>query len=443
MKMRVTEIKKTIKDNKLSDSDNLISYIENNDQNLSEKELSEIAEIANANRQKNAAYYTDDFIVDRIINSLPALDKENISILEPSVGTGRFIYPLIKKLSNKYKNIHITANDIDPKSLEITKLLLNKHSIPDNVTIEYTNYDFLSNLVFSNKEYDYIVGNPPFIRITKLMAAEYGNNLTNLSAQFFLKALGISKIVALVMPKNVLSTPDYQELRNILINRNIDSIIDFGEHGFKGVLIETIALIVGAPNNGKTTIYSYIEDKEHTNRQSYITDKKFPSWLIYRNKKFDDIAKNMEFNIFTVYRDRQITNSILSDSGDIRIIKSRNIAEDGSGIIDIPGYDKYVSRDKLKKLSVSKYYKNNDVFLVPNMTYKPRMIRKNGNYIVNGSVAVLELKDGKSITPKEMSFYATERFRTFYKIARNMGTRSLNIDNNSVFWFGVLKNDRK
>ena len=37
------------------------------------------------------------------------------------------------------------------------------------------------------------------------------------------------------------------------------------------------------------------------------------------------------------------------------------------------------------------------------------------------------------------AFYATESFSKFYAIARNMGTRSLNIDNNSVFFFGKLK----
>ena len=35
--------------------------------------------------------------------------------------------------------------------------------------------------------------------------------------------------------------------------------------------------------------------------------------------------------------------------------------------------------------------------------------------------------------------YATDKFTKFYAIARNLGTRSLNIDNNSVFFFGKLK----
>jgi DNA (cytosine-5)-methyltransferase 1 len=40
-----------------------------------------------------------------------------------------------------------------------------------------------------------------------------------------------------------------------------------------------------------------------------------------------------------------------------------------------------------------------------------------------------------------LAYYATEEFCKFYSIARNRGTRSLNIDNNSVFFFGKLKTE--
>ena len=65
---------------------------------------------------------------------------------------------------------------------------------------------------------------------------------------------------------------------------------------------------------------------------------------------------------------------------------------------------------------------------------------KISNCICDGSVAILEVKDSKySVTKEDLAYYATEEFSEFYKIARNRGTRSLNIDNNSVFFFGLLK----
>ena len=37
----------------------------------------------------------------------------------------------------------------------------------------------------------------------------------------------------------------------------------------------------------------------------------------------------------------------------------------------------------------------------------------------------------------------TEEYRKFYLIARNLSTQSINIDKTSVFFYGVLKNDKK
>ena len=45
-------------------------------------------------------------------------------------------------------------------------------------------------------------------------------------------------------------------------------------------------------------------------------------------------------------------------------------------------------------------------------------------------------------TNEDLAFYATDSFTKFYAIARNLGTRSLNIDNNSVFFFGKLKQQK-
>ena len=44
------------------------------------------------------------------------------------------------------------------------------------------------------------------------------------------------------------------------------------------------------------------------------------------------------------------------------------------------------------------------------------------------------------ITEKHLDYYSSNEFRQYYRIARNFGTRSLNIDSNSVSFFGKLKN---
>ena len=76
------------------------------------------------------------------------------------------------------------------------------------------------------------------------------------------------------------------------------------------------------------------------------------------------------------------------------------------------------------------------------MTYKPRLIEKPINTITNGSVAILIPKNGLRLSEKQLNYFTTNEYRKFYKIARNYQTRSLNIDSCSVYFFGILKEEK-
>ena len=101
-------------------------------------------------------------------------------------------------------------------------------------------------------------------------------------------------------------------------------------------------------------------------------------------------------------------------------------------------YDCYI--DSIDNLLIAKFFNRKDVIMVPNLTYYPRAAFLPKNTIVDGSVALLTQKNGTRLpNKKDLNFYSTKEFENYYRIARNHGTRSLNIDNNSVFFFGVLK----
>ena len=144
----------------------------------------------------------------------------------------------------------------------------------------------------------------------------------------------------------------------------------------------------------------------------------------------------MEFDIFNSFRDRQITKKITKNEGQIRVLKSRNIKD--NLIEDIENYDCYIN--EINNLSIHKFLNKKNVVLMPNLTYSPRATFLPKNTITDGSVALLTMKNGSRIpTKKDLEFYNTKEFHKFYKVARNYGTRSLNIDSNSVFFFGLLK----
>lgn len=437
------ELKKIMDKHDLNSRDNILEFIKENPENLSINDLARIAELINTNRIETAAFYTDLNTLNTIEYFLPKIDKNVIRVLEPSAGVGNFIEVIIQKYYYADKLI-IDVNDIDEKSILIMKYLNEYRDIPLNVEINYFNENYLN--LNSKYHYDLVIGNPPFLKLSKNKGLEeysllFDDNTTkNISGFFLQKSLKIADYVVLIQPKYFLHNADFNLIRERIKNHKIEYIIDFGENGFKGVLIETIALFIDVNNDiNNTTVYSVTKNLLNIQKQEIITSNEFPSWIIYRDDFFNDIVSKLKFNIFKVFRDRQITNKLLNDEGDIRVLKSRNLKRDGSEIINIKNYDSYINKDDLKGLSVEKYVDRDDVYLCPNMTYYPRMFKKPKKTVVNGSVAILENKSDYNITVDDLKFFSSDTFEKFYRIARNYSTRSLNIDNNSVVFFGIKR----
>lgn len=445
--INTTAINKIVNEQGLADVEKLKSFIIRNEMSLSAATLGKIAELANTSRTGNAAFFTSKTLITEMMKSLPDTDQQTVRILEPSVGVGNFIPLISKKFEGK--DIILDVVDIDEHSLEIAKLILKNYDIPQNCTINYIADDFL--LHDFEERYDYIIGNPPFYKMKSVNTLlnvyrqkAINKDTTNICSFFLDKAMSIGNYIALVFPKFLLNTPEFAKTREYLSEKAVENIIDFGEKGFPGVLVETLAIFInnqGRPS--KTNVFSFTHGIRLEQKQDYIFDKKLPYWIIYRNNEFDDVCKRMDFNVFKVFRDRQITNKLLSDTGDIRVLKSRNISDNGKNVLDIDGYDSYISSSEAKTLSVFDYLQREDVYLTPNMTYKPRIIRKPKNTLVNGSLAILVPKEQIVPTEEQMEFFSTQEYRDFYQVARNYQTRSLNVDACSVFFYGLLRKDAK
>lgn len=435
------EIKQIIKNNNLRDSDILKEFVKNNHK-LGFIMLSKIAELTNALREDNAAYYTGQDICYSVVKYLPDVtDGTEVSIIEPSVGLGNFLPSLFVKYANA-KRVNLDLFDIDPNSIEILKELLKTLKVPSNFKINIINADTL--LYHFTKHYDIAVGNPPYMKfrgnrqlLARYKDAAYNKETNNLFAFFIEKATQLADYVAMIVPKSLINAPEFNATRELMNNTHISHIIDYGEKAFKGVKIETVSFVLNTKKKPSTTIVeSYITNSFRSIKQAYITDSTYPYWLIYRNKDFDKVARKLNFGVFTSYRDRTITKQHTLKRGKYRVLKSRNIGN--NEIINIKGYDSYM--DDLTNFSIAKFLDADNCYLVPNLTYYPRACKKPKGCIVDGSVAILTPKDNSYIiTSEDLAYYATEEFTAFYKIARNNGTRSLNIDNNSVFFFGLLK----
>lgn len=445
-KLSYIEIKKIIEKEKLNQIDKLKDFLKNKSENISLSDCFKIAEMSNAQRLKLSAYYTRQDVCFSLVRDLPAEIKgDSINILEPSVGVGNFLPLLVKKYAG-LKDVNIDVVDIDKNALDILKILIHRIKVPKNITINFINEDFL--LFTPSKKYDLVIGNPPFGKVTdKKLLIEYrkdksNQKTSNIFSFFIEKSLKIGNFVALICPKSLLSAPEFNNTRNLLSKFQFLNITDYGEKGFSGVKIETISFLVNTKKNNENSlveIESNITSDIRFLKQDYIFDNKYPVWLIYRDSFFDEVAKNLVFDIFLSFRDRVITKKYTKSRGKIRVLKSRNIGN--NKIIDIENYDSYV--DEAGNFVISKYINQKNIILAPNLTYNPRACFLPKNTIADGSVALLIPKNGARLTKNDVQYYSSNEFRNFYMISKNLGTRSLNIDSNSVYFFGIKKYDRK
>ncbi len=441
-----SEIKDLITSEKLNDRKRLLAFVKENKDKISTSSLAMLIEVSNFNRNANSAYYTNKFLINEIVKVLPDFAEDEITILEPSVGAGNFLPALFKKYEH-IKSVKLIVVDIDFHALELVKVL---YDIPKNFSVDYVCEDFM---YLELDKIDLIVGNPPFTKLNSKERKAYSHNKinqesTNLAEYFLEKSLKMARFVSLIMPKNLLNTPEFNRTREYLEKFHVQSIIDFGEKGFDGVLVETINIVVDTGANGnrkKTSVRSIPLGQSRIMESNYIFDGELPYWVIYRNDFFDEVHQKMTFGIFDVFRDRQITNKNsttlkpeASEEKYVRVLKSRNISDDGE-IVDIAGYDGYMLLSEAENLQVFNFMNDSSVYLTPNMTYKPRLIRKENGYITNGSIAILIPKSDFKMSDKQINYIASLEFREFYKIARNYQTRTLNVDKNSCYWFGILK----
>ena len=440
-KLDKKSIKLLISEHSLTDPKRLLEFIKDNINKYNFTELSKLSELANSQRLKNAAYYTSQDICFTIVNDLPDAKYFNrIDILEPSVGSGNFI-PLIVEKYREIPEVNIDLVDKDKDTLEIMKILLKKLDIPSNIKINIINADFL--LHRFEKNYDIVVGNPPFQKITKnkrllniYKTGAYNKETNNIFSFFVEKALRIGKVVAFISPKSLLSTPEFNKTRELLKKRGIAKITDYGEKAFN-IKIETVSFITSDSQTNLVKIESYITNKTFYREQPYIFSEQFPYWLIYRDYLFDRIKDKMTFGVFDVFRDRQITKKIMKEKGKYRVLRAKNLLKTGD-VISLDSYDRYI--DNISELQVKKFLNMEKVFIVPNLSYYPRAAILPRNSVPDGSLALLIPKRDVSISKKDLEYFSGKEFEKFYRITRNYGTRSLNIDKNSVFFWGLRNN---
>lgn len=382
------------------------------------------------NARDSGSFYTPQCVVYDAIKAIE-IDKERIRILEPAVGLGAFIPQVTSKFSDK-EQIDIDVVELDEKTLDDLQGCLTKINIGENVNIHFYQHDFLT--IRIPERYDLIITNPPYGKsVNKYPDITTNSKIKNLFALFLIKLHDLADDIACVIPKNFMMADEFYSIRKQYEDFGITNISDFGVKFFKKVFIEIVAIHFSKKYKGNITIQDYINDRTLTQPHKYIYHDQL--WLPYRNDFFDAYIKTLELDVFNSFRDRQITNTNLRVQGRIRVLKSKNILDDGS-IISIAGYDKYM--DDISSLTISKYLNTNAILIV-SFTYNIRATRLPNNTVPNGSIAILTPKRQLQITDNDLSLYATQDFREYYAIVKSYSKFTLNIDDCACYYIGIKK----
>jgi adenine-specific DNA-methyltransferase len=238
-------------------------------------------------KKSTGAYYTPDYLADFVFSRLGKNMKtrRNISILEPSVGQGSFLFALLKTALYKSKKIYVKALDINKK--ELNKL---KKTDFGNILIDCIHKDFLRFTPPENEKYDLIIGNPPYIKRNLLSANQIRigtkihkksdlseKTFKNIWSAFFAKSITLlneNGILAFILPSELLQVKYAKELKQLIIDvfKRVE-IYTFSDLMFECKGQNTIIIIGYKKHLAEGVYYTHINDIKQTKKNDIILEK--------------------------------------------------------------------------------------------------------------------------------------------------------------------------
>ncbi|MCG5047475.1 MULTISPECIES: Eco57I restriction-modification methylase domain-containing protein [Pectobacterium] len=226
-------------------------------------------------------FYTPMFLISFIIDKLPIdiLNSQNINVLEPSAGDGRFIDNLLKK--NHHTTINASLVEINKDSAELLTKKFIKHE-----KIRVINTDFL--FYENHRKFDIILGNPPYIskkHLTKeqiqrcreiLSSASIPNFADkNIWTSFIIRSIEMLEdngIMALVLPFDLLQVKFGSYIQSYLIeNFSRIEIYTSNKLAFDKAEQDTIILIAFKKSSKKGLyINDLVFDKNEKNKTKLL-----------------------------------------------------------------------------------------------------------------------------------------------------------------------------
>ncbi|UKN02236.1 Eco57I restriction-modification methylase domain-containing protein [Paracrocinitomix mangrovi] len=307
--------------------------------------------------KSTGSYYTPEILSDFLVSHIfrKYVNKNAISILEPSCGDGQFIASLFAKNA-----IHLNA-DIDIELIDINKSELEKANklIPSGVKYNSVTQDYLERFINGQAKYSLIIGNPPYIKKSHLqekqidrceevhqMMKEYNSIVTsnakikNIWPAFIeanIMSLTDDGILCLVIPAEILQVKYAQELRALIADEfDRVEVFAFNELIFEGIQQDVIALIgvkgVIDTNEHGFSFYQVdsledLKEPKFTEKHSNIHRTTLDKWTNYiltdQELNFVDNLKNQYSSVKSFCQNAEV--GIVTAANDYFILSEKDL----------------------------------------------------------------------------------------------------------------------
>ena len=196
------------------------------------------------NKQENGIFFTSVGTVNKTLKYLESYMEKVDSILEPSCGSGEFI----NGITSLYNNLELDCIEYYKPIYDSIKSF--ETSITDS-NVRIYNEDYLTSSSIGQKQYDLIIGNPPYFVMKKKDVEnkywDYFDGRPNIFILFILHSLEKLRpngILSFVLPKNFLNCLYYDKTREFIAQNFSIIMIDECSDDFIETKQETILFII-------------------------------------------------------------------------------------------------------------------------------------------------------------------------------------------------------
>lgn len=275
--------------------------------------------------------YTPNYVVCKMLDDL-GFNNDNIigkTILDPSCGDGRFLTEIVERIIQYSSDVDIVKNlqnvygwDIDSNAVEYCLSNLNEIIKPLNITVEWNVFcvdsirkyekHSLFSIDIENQCFDFIVGNPPYIRIQHIgneqrqyIQDNYSfcqSGSTDIYIAFYelcINLLAGDGICGLITPNTYFYTETAKLLRGYFSNsRNLLQISNYSDiQLFNDATTYSAITIFDKKKHDGFTYQKAISEKYFESRFIKFEELREPFWqlsteeqIINKGRKLGDIA---------------------------------------------------------------------------------------------------------------------------------------------------------